>query len=68
MRAMACQISPRDQLEGFSYIAGVVGAGKHLELLPSGINALEEVYQSPVIKLSELIGTSSKGIQELSHG
>lgn len=68
MRAMARQASPHDQLEGFRYAAGLVEAGQHLDLLPSGIDALEEVYRSPMIKLKELIGTSSKGIRELIHG
>ena len=68
MRAMARQASSHDQLEGFTYVAGVLEAGQHLKLLPSGIEALENAYQGPVIKLSELIATSSKSIRELSHG
>ncbi|MHA6519354.1 gamma-mobile-trio integrase GmtZ [Pseudomonas aeruginosa] len=68
MRAMARQASPHDQLEGFTYVAGVLEAGQHLKLLPSGIEALENAYQGPVFKLSELIATSSKSIRELSHG
>lgn len=67
MRAMARQASPNDQLEGFSYITGVLEAGQHLQLLPDGIKALEEIYQDPVIKLSDLIATSAKAIQESSH-
>ena len=68
MRAMAARASPYDQLEGFKHVAGLVEAGQHLHLLPSGIGALEKAYQGPVIKLSEIIGTSSKRIQELLHG
>lgn len=60
MRAMAHKASPNDQLEGFTYISGVLEAGQHMKLLPNGISALEEVYQGQVIKLSELIATSSK--------
>lgn len=68
MRAMAAQASSYDQMEGFRHVAGLVEAGQHLHLLPSGIGALEKAYQGPVIKLSEIIGTSSKRIQELFHG
>lgn len=68
MRAMAAQASPNDQLEGFRHASGLVEAGKHLHLFTSGINALEEVYQGPVIKLSEVIGASSKRPRELIHG
>lgn len=68
MRAMARQASSRDQLEGFRHVTGLVEAGQYLELLPSGIEALEVIYQGPVIKLSELISTTSKGIRELIHG
>lgn len=68
MRAMAHQASPHDLLEGFSYAIGVLEAGKHLNLLSSGIKALEEVYQSPVVKLSELLGTTPRDIRELSNG
>jgi hypothetical protein len=62
MREMSRKASPNDQLEGFTYITGVLEAGQHMKLLPDGIKALEEVYQSPVMKLSELIATSSKAI------
>ncbi|SDU24862.1 Putative phage integrase [Pseudomonas pohangensis] len=67
LRAMARQASPNDQLEGFSYVAGALEAGQHLKLLPDGIKALEEVYQGPVIKLSDLIATSAKAILKFSH-
>jgi hypothetical protein len=63
MRAMSRKASPNDQLEGFTYITGVLESGQHLKLLPDGIKALEEVYQGPVIKLSELIATSAKAIR-----
>lgn len=36
-----------------------------MKLLPEGIKALEDVYQGPVIKLSELISTSSKATLEV---
>ncbi|MNR01813.1 hypothetical protein D3C85_1176350 [compost metagenome] len=62
MRTMARKISPNDQLEGFTYISGVLEAGQHMKLLPDGIKALEEVYQGPVFKLSDLIASSSKAI------
>lgn len=65
MRVMARKASPNDQLEGFTYITGVLEAGQNLKLLPDGIKALEEVYQGPVIKLSELIATSAKAIREV---
>ncbi|TXH92250.1 MAG: hypothetical protein E6Q71_01280 [Pseudomonas sp.] len=68
LRAMAQQASPRDQLEGFRYAAGAIEAGQHLNLLAGGIEAIQEAFQGPVIKLSELIGTSSKGTRELIHG
>ena len=68
MRKMARQASPSDQLEGFRYVAGMVEAGKHLNLLPSGVAALEEIFQGPVVKLSELIATSFKSRGELIHG
>ncbi|WP_342624342.1 gamma-mobile-trio integrase GmtZ [Pseudomonas alkylphenolica] len=68
MRAMARQASSRDQLEGFRCVAGMMEAGQHLNLLTSGIEALEVAYQGPVIKLSELISTSSRDIRELIHG
>lgn len=67
LRAMARQASPNNQLEGFNYIAGVLEAGQHLKMLPDGIKALEEVYQGPVIKLSDLIATSAKAMRELNH-
>lgn len=67
LRAMARQASPNDQLEGFRCVAGVLEAGQHLKLLPDGIKALEEVYQGPVVKLSDLIATSPKAIRELNH-
>ena len=66
MRAMAHKISPKDQLEGFTYITGVLEAGEQLKVLPEGIKALKEIYQGPVIKLSDLIAISGKapsGIQ-----
>ncbi|KRP64708.1 gamma-mobile-trio integrase GmtZ [Pseudomonas orientalis] len=63
MRAMAVQASPTDQLEGFSYITGVLETGQHLNLLPDGIEALEDIYQGPVVKLSELITIPAKRIQ-----
>lgn len=63
MRAMAVQASPNDQLEGFSYITGVLETGQHLNLLPDGIEALEDIYQGPVVKLSELITIPAKRIQ-----
>jgi hypothetical protein len=65
MRAMARKASPNDQLEGFTYISGVLETGQHMKLLPEGIKALEDVYQGPVIKLSELISTSSKATLEV---
>ena len=61
MRAMARKASPRDQLEGFTYISGVLEAGQHMKLLPDGIKALKEVYHGPVVKLSDLIASSAKG-------
>jgi hypothetical protein len=61
MRKMALQASPSDQLEGYRYVAGMVETGKYLNLLPSGIKALEEIFVGPVVKLSELISTSFKG-------
>lgn len=67
LRAMARQASPNDQLEGFSYVVGAIEAGQHLKLLPDGIKSLEEVYQGPVIKLSDLIATSAKAVRELNH-
>lgn len=63
MRAMSRRASPNDQLEGFTYITGVLEAGQHLKLLPDGIKALEEVFQGPVVKLSDLIATSAKAIR-----
>jgi hypothetical protein len=65
MRAMAHKASPNDLLEGFTYVSGVIEAGQHMKLLPEGIAALEEVYQGPIIKLSELIATSSKASLEI---
>ncbi len=65
MRAMARKASPNDQLEGFTYISGVLEAGQLMKLLPEGITALEEVYQGSVTKLSELIATSSKATLEV---
>ncbi len=62
MRAMARKASPNDQLEGFTYITGVLEVGQHLKLLPEGIKALESIYHSPVIKLSDLIATAGKAI------
>lgn len=62
MRAMACKASPNDQLEGFIYITGALEVGQYLKLLPEGIKALESIYQSPVIKLSDLIATAGKSI------
>ena len=62
MRAMARKASPNDQLEGFTYITGVLEVGQHLKLLPEGIKALESFYHSPVIKLSDLIATAGKAI------
>ncbi|WP_044424895.1 gamma-mobile-trio integrase GmtZ, partial [Pseudomonas avellanae] len=60
MRTMAHKVSPNDQMEGFTYITGVLNTGQHLKLLPDGIKALENAYQCPVVKLSELIATTSK--------
>lgn len=65
MRAMAIKASPDDQLEGFAYITGVLEVGHQLKLLPEGIKALEDVYQGPVIKLSDLIATSFKATLEI---
>lgn len=55
MRKMARHASPSDQLEGYRYVAGIVETGKKLHLLAKGIEALEEVFLGPVIKLSDLI-------------
>ena len=67
LRAMAHRASPNDQLEGFSYVVGAIEAGQHLKLLPVGIKSLEEAYNGPVIKLSDLIATSAKAVRELNH-
>lgn len=47
---------------------GMVEAGQHLNLLPSGIEALKVIYQGPAIKLSELIGASTRDTRELING
>jgi hypothetical protein len=68
MRNMARQASASDQLEGFRYVAGMVEAGQHLNLLPSGVAALEEIFQGPVVKLSELIATSFRSHRDIIDG
>ncbi|WP_330207348.1 gamma-mobile-trio integrase GmtZ [Pseudomonas sp. AM14(2022)] len=65
MRAMARKVAPNDQLEGFTCVSGLLEAGQHMKLLPEGIKALKEVYQGPVMKLSDLIATSGKTVSGL---
>lgn len=67
MRSMATQAAPRDQLEGFRQVAGLIEAGQSLHLLPTGIEALEQVIKRPLVKLADLITSSSKQVRDLIH-
>lgn len=68
MRAMATKAYPGNQLEGFKMAAGLLETGQNLGLLPTGIAALEHVFEAPVIKLVDLLTTSSNRRGGLLNG
>lgn len=67
LRAMAAKADPNNQLEGFTMAAGMIETGRHLGLLPAGIAALENAFEAPVIKLTDLIVSTSKNNGPLSY-
>lgn len=65
MRSMAAQASPNDQLEGFRQVANLIEMEDSLHLLPTGIRALEQTIERPLVKLTDLISSSAKQVREV---
>jgi hypothetical protein len=65
MRSMALTVSPRDQMEGFREVSNLLEAGEGLSLLPAALEPLERVTKQPLVKLSDLITTTSKQVRDV---